>query len=135
MVALGAGIDFINKIGIERIYAHEQELCDLFVTGVASIPGVELIAYNLSIAEHTGTLSRVPLVSFNISGLNSTETAEKLSNAGFALRGGLHCAYLTHRKLGTLENGVVRFAPSIFNTKREILAFVKVIEHIRQSSL
>jgi len=58
------------------------------------------------------------------------QVAEKLSEEGFALRGGLHCAPLTHRALGTTEKGTVRFSPSIFNTRKQIEEFAKSVEKI-----
>ena len=38
----------------------------------------------------------LPIVLFNIQGMTSMETAQELSDNGFALRGGLHCAPLVH---------------------------------------
>ena len=61
-----------------------------------------------------------PLVPFNIEGVPSGEASALLSDMGFYMRGGLHCAPLAHKKLGTLETGVVRFAPSAFNTPEDV---------------
>jgi selenocysteine lyase/cysteine desulfurase len=138
-IALGAGIDFINKLGINRIYAHERGLCELFMREIAKINGkkankmTKKVRLYFDVAEfgNVGELPmRTPVVPFNVSGMNSSETADLLSEAGFALRGGLHCAYLAHKKLNTLETGVVRFAPSVFNSRREVLALVKAIGKI-----
>jgi cysteine desulfurase family protein len=124
-IALGAGIDFVCKLGTERIFAHERELCELFLREVSAIPKVERYFDNLE--------NRTPLVPFNIAGMDSSRAADLLSDAGFALRGGLHCAFLAHKKLGTLECGVVRFAPSVFNTRREVTALVRAIKRIAAS--
>ena len=46
---------------------------------------------------------------------------------GFCMRGGLHCAPLAHKKLGTLEEGTVRFAPAAFNTQDEVNALTRAL--------
>ena len=73
---------------------------------------------------------RVPLVPFNITGMDSAEVAGLFSNEGFLLRGGFHCAFWAHKKMGTQDIGAVRFAPSAFTTKSEVLAFIKAVNKI-----
>ena len=58
----------------------------------------------------------------------------ELSEAGFALRGGFHCAYPAHRKIGTSEQGAVRFSPSVFSTAAEVMALVKAVGKIAAKS-
>ena len=53
-----------------------------------------------------------------------------LNKRGFALRGGMHCSYLAHKKLGTSEQGVVRFSPSIMNTVDEVDLLARTIRKI-----
>ncbi|MBR1624160.1 MAG: aminotransferase class V-fold PLP-dependent enzyme, partial [Clostridia bacterium] len=50
------------------------------------------------------------IVLLNIKGKQSAETADELSQKGVFVRGGLHCAPLMHRWLGTIERGAVRFS-------------------------
>lgn len=64
--------------------------------------------------------SFVPVLSFNIKGYNSEDVASFLNKKGFALRAGLQCAPLAHKKIGTLSSGTVRFSPSIFNKIQEV---------------
>ncbi|MCL1904471.1 MAG: aminotransferase class V-fold PLP-dependent enzyme [Oscillospiraceae bacterium] len=125
VIALGAGIDFINKTGINRIYSHERELCKLFINEVSKIKMVKLYhgKFNTNL---------VPIVPFNVEGVESFKTANILSEAGFCLRGGLHCSFLAHKKLNTLETGVVRFAPSVFNTKREVLSLTRHVKKLAE---
>ncbi|MCL1867138.1 MAG: aminotransferase class V-fold PLP-dependent enzyme [Oscillospiraceae bacterium] len=125
IIALGAGIDFINKTGVEHIRAHETGLCQLFIESLQNEKRVKFYADRLADFD-----KRVPLVSFNIDGLQSAETAGMLSDAGFALRGGLHCSSLAHKKMNTSETGTVRFAPSVFNTKREVLLLVREVKRL-----
>lgn len=124
IIALGGGIDFVNSKGISRIFNHEAMLCNHFINGLREING--------TIIYRTGGLSYVPLVSFNIDGLHSQETTAILDKAGFALRGGLHCAGLAHRSIGTADTGTVRFAPSAFNSLSEVNL---LLNSIKKSSI
>ena len=58
------------------------------------------------------------------------ETAQELSDNGFALRGGLHCAPLVHERLDTLDIGGVRFSPGTFNTQAEAVYFINTVKKI-----
>ena len=60
------------------------------------------------------------MLSMNVVGRRSEETAQALNRRGIAVRAGLHCAPSAHRRFGTLETGTVRFSPSVFTTREEI---------------
>lgn len=115
ILGLGAGIDFVLKMGEENIYNYENKLKKRFLERIQHIDGIRIYTSE----------NGAPIVSFNLYGVDSAEFAEKLNKAGFALRGGLHCSFLMHTKIGTIEQGTVRFAPSVMNTQREVdmLAF------------
>lgn len=117
IIGLGAGIDFVKKKTPERIFKHETELCRRLEEGIADIPGIKLY----------GCKRRVPIVSFNIGEYSSQAVSARLSDKGFALRGGLHCAALAHRSLGTLEQGTVRFSPSAFNTSEQVSRLISAV--------
>lgn len=68
-----------------------------------------------------------PVLSFNLEGKKSEETAALLSQAGVAVRAGLHCAPCAHRQLRTLPHGTVRMAPSLFTTDEEIEKTCKIL--------
>ena len=70
------------------------------------------------------------VISFNVRGLSSGETAGLLDGAGIAVRGGLHCAPAIHRHMGTLETGAVRVSPGAFSTPRDADAFLKAMRVI-----
>lgn len=72
----------------------------------------------------------VGVVSFNIGELDSAYVANKLDEAGFAVRSGLHCAPLTHRYLGTSKQGAVRVSIGIDNTQKEVFALLSEIEKL-----
>lgn len=124
-IALGAGVAFVSEKGISTIYEHEWTLCSYAHSQLKKIRDVILYG--------SFTRKNVPLFSFNIRGLAADKTAELLSDSGYYLRGGFHCAYLAHRKLGTLESGTVRFAPSVYTTKGEVNGFIRAVRRIAAS--
>ena len=126
VIALGEGVDFVSRLTPEKILDHELALCERFCAGAEKINGVRL--YN-----RITPLNRelyAPVVSFNIGGVPSTEGAAMLSANGFYMRGGLHCAPLAHKKLGTIDGGTIRFSPSAFNTVREVDMLLRALERI-----
>lgn len=123
-LSVGAGIDFINNLGIENIHKHENMLCNLFIDEVSKLKQYKI--YREQYTEY------IPVVSFNHNKCIANELAEYLSDSGFALRGGLHCSGMAHRQLGTLPEGTVRFSPSVFNTSEDVRQLVKALENFKQ---
>lgn len=122
-IALGAGVSFVREKTIERIHNHEHELCRYFFEEMKSNMKVRLYSKDFG-------SDRVPIVPFNIIGHDSTETAALLNNEGFFLRGGFHCAFFAHKRMGTTESGAVRFAPSVFTSRAEVTAFVRTVNRL-----
>lgn len=91
-IALGRGVEFVNSKGIDRIYAHEMSLCDLFIKRVENIEKIRVY--------RPEKVKSLPVVSFTAGDENSSVTADMLSKNGFYLRGGLHCNFLAHKKAG-----------------------------------
>ncbi|MCM1579201.1 MAG: aminotransferase class V-fold PLP-dependent enzyme [Ruminococcus sp.] len=122
IASLGAGMDFINRVGIDNIRRCEECLCGLFISRLRDNPYVKI--YRRPGAEY------LPIVLFNIDGFAPEETAAYLNGRGFALRGGLHCSPLAHTAIGTFPLGGVRFSPSCFNTPREIMSLAGAVERM-----
>ncbi len=117
--SVGAGLRFLGGKGLKMVFGHETHLCELFIKGIGAVPGVTVYRREKP--------SYVPIVSFNAEGSAPEETAEYLSREGFGLRAGLHCAPLAHNSNGT-PNGTVRFAPSVFNSDREVMLLVQTVK-------
>ena len=120
IMGLGAGIGFVKKKTPAAIMSREAALVKRFEEGVSGIEGIKLYPCE----------ERVPISSFNLREMDSQALSMKLSDRGFALRGGLHCAGLAHRSLGTLTQGTVRFSPGAFNTPKEVDALVNAVRDI-----
>ncbi len=118
------GIETINKVGIKTIASHEFEITRNIYRQLRSNNRIKLYTGFPDERYH------VPVLSFNIIGLDSGYVVDKLSQSGFALRGGLHCAPLAHLSKGTQEIGTVRLCPSMFTTIRESNELCKAIFNI-----
>lgn len=122
IIALGYGLDFVNKIGVEKIYNHEKKLTEYLNENLETIRNISL--YN------NGYEKCVPILSFNIKNIHSEEVALKLSELNIAVRAGLHCAPLAHKKMDTVESGTVRISPSVFTQKKDIDFLIKCVRKI-----
>ncbi len=122
-ISLGAGVDFVRSKGFDVIYNHEMKLSRSFYEGLTKISGVKLYT---PFPNH----GYAPVIPFNIGTLTSEEASARLSRAGFCLRGGFHCAYPVHIKIGTAETGAVRFSPSVFSTANEVQSLLKTVNRI-----
>ena len=78
--------------------------------------------------------NRVPIISFNIEGVDSSQVADRLwVEYEIAVRSGIHCAPLLHQALGTAKQGTVRFSFSRFNTAKDVAFALKAVQKIRDS--
>lgn len=112
IAGLRAGMEFIRRTGMNKIYRHEMGLINWCVDMLDKMPFAQ--RYNdLSIP---GSL---PVLSFNVKGALSEDVGEYLAKRNIAVRCGLHCAPSAHDKMGT-KDGTVRIVPSYFTTRKEI---------------
>lgn len=118
IMSMKAGMEFVRKIGIERIFSHEDRICRRFVSELEKSPKITI--YRQKNVEY------VPIVSFSVEGKPSERVAEELGLEGFCLRAGYHCAAMAHSALGT-KNGTVRFSPSIFSREEDAAALARLI--------
>ena len=106
-----AGMQAVERLGMETIAAREAALAKKCAAGLEKL-GMEVFT-----GENQGGT-----VSFR-AGCGCEEAAQMLSDRGFALRAGLHCAPLAHRSAGTLETGTVRLSLGFDTTREDIEAF------------
>ena len=118
------GVRFLQAHG-DEIRLKEEALTKKLRNSLSQLNGVTL---------YGPTDNTVGIVSFNVDGLRSGETADALNRAGVGMRAGLHCAPLMHRALGTLETGVVRASPGFFNTEAEIERTAGFVETLAKAS-
>lgn len=123
IAGLRAGIEYVEKHGVLNIYkkemAHALYLYDL----LSKIHGVTLYTKRPA-------AGYVPVISYNIDGLTSTEASTLLDARGFALRGGLHCSPAAHTRFGTLSVGMIRASFGVFNTKNDAALLAQAVKSI-----
>ncbi|GBF11467.1 aminotransferase class V-fold PLP-dependent enzyme [Tepidibacillus sp. HK-1] len=124
IVGLGAGIDYIEQQGIEKLKNREWQLTQYLLKGLEQIPQVKWYGPDLHI-------ERVPVVSLQIEGLDSNEVATVLdSHYQIAVRSGFHCAPLAHEICHTESSGLVRVSLGHTNTEKEIDTLLNALKEI-----
>lgn len=123
IAGLYAGIKFIEETGIENIRKHELELTEALLKELKTREYI--ILYGKNDMENRGAV-----VSLNVDGIDSSDTASMLNSKGIAVRNGYHCAPLVHEIIKTQNKGTVRISPGYFNTFEEIEQLVKVLDEI-----
>lgn len=126
IVGLGAGIRYILEKGIENIRKHEEDLTEYMLKELIGIKKVKIYGTQNS-------KKQASVISLNIGELDSSEVSYILDQAfDIAVRSGLHCSPLSHKTLGTLEQGTVRFSIGCFNTKSDIDKAIEAIKKISE---
>lgn len=124
ILGLIGGLRFVQKTGIRQIARQEDALYQKLRRNLSSVPGVTLFG-NAAACQNAA-----PVLSFQVRGQTGEETASRLADMGFALRGGLHCSPLAHQKMGTLELGTARAGIGFFNTGEQIDALSNAVERL-----
>lgn len=121
-VGLGAAVEYLSKLGVERVLAHEQELTGLCLDRLEALDDVTL--YGPRNPEVRGAV-----VAFNVRGLHPHDGAALLDQDGIAVRAGHHCAMPLMRKLGIV--GTLRASFSVFNTADEIDLLARSVSNLK----
>ncbi|MCW6038019.1 SufS family cysteine desulfurase [Spirulina subsalsa FACHB-351] len=117
-IALGAAIDYLTQIGMERIHAYEEDLTAHLFAKLAEIPDLQTYGPQPT-PEGKG---RASLAAFNVAGLNASDLSTLLDHEGVAIRSGHHCTQPLHRLLGV--TGSARASLYFYNTHAEIDRFI-----------
>ena len=126
IAGLHAALGFLNETGTDTIHKKEIALMRRFLDGISDIPSVKL--YGDFNTDH-----RAAVVSLNLGDYDSSEVSDELSYTyGIATRPGAHCAPLMHQSMGTVDQGMVRFSFSWFNTEEEIDAAIRALHELAE---
>jgi cysteine desulfurase/selenocysteine lyase len=127
LAGLDAGVEFIEKAGIQNIRKKKDDLIKRLYDGISGNK-------NIKIYSPENTEENSGIVAFNIAGMDSTEVSYLLDKQfGIACRSGLHCAPMAHTHFGTLSSGIVRLSVGFFNTTDEIDFTVRVINMLAEN--
>jgi cysteine desulfurase/selenocysteine lyase len=110
-VGLTAAIEYLEKLGMARVAAHEGALCRQAIEALSAIAGVRV--YGPPVSEPRGSV-----VAFSVRNLHPHDVAALLDAEGIAVRAGHHCAQPLMRCLGVV--GTSRASFSVFNSPDDV---------------
>ncbi len=116
-------IEYIEKIGLENILKHEQELTEYALNKLVEIDYVKLYGPK-------GAKDRTGIISFNVENVHPHDVATILDQDGIAVRSGHHCCQPLMRYLGV--PATVRASFYVYNDKSEVDAFVDGLKDVRK---
>ena len=120
-IGLGAAIDYLQGLGLERIAAHEQELLAYATGRLQAIPGLRLI----------GTArDKASVLSFVLDGIHPHDIGSILDHDGVVVRAGHHCAQPVMTRFGI--PATTRASLAYFNTKADVDALVSGILKVQE---
>jgi cysteine desulfurase/selenocysteine lyase len=120
-IALGAAIDYLNLIGLEKVARHEHELARYAYERLREIDGLHILG---PAPDH-----RAGLVSFTLEQPHPHDIAQLLDEQGIAVRAGHHCTWPLHDRLGISASTRASFY--LYNTPAEVDLLVEVVGQIR----
>jgi cysteine desulfurase, sufS subfamily len=118
---LACALDYVTALGMDAIYAHEQELVRYALEQMRAIPGMRIIG---------GAAHRDAVISFLVGDIHHLDMGTLLDRLGIAVRTGHHCAEPLMRRMGV--EGTVRASFALYNTKEEVDALVAGIDRVRK---
>ncbi len=122
-VGLGAALNYLTKIGMGKIHAHEEILVERALTGLQNISGVEIIGSKSS-------QNRGSAISFTIEGVHPHDVGQVLDDLGIAVRTGHHCAWPLMQELKL--NATTRASFYLYNTPEEVDVFLDGINQVKK---
>lgn len=123
IAGLLAGVRYVRERGVGNICLRERQLTLMAAELLRELPGVHVYA-EPGLRDQTGVLS------FTAEGWDCETLAEKLAEAGIALRAGLHCSPMAHRTAGTLSSGTLRVSFSDFSTPQDVGRFFEEVKRL-----
>jgi cysteine desulfurase/selenocysteine lyase len=122
-VGLGAAVDYLSVVGMDRINAHEHKLTAAAIKGLLEIPGVRIVG-------PTSTESRGGAVAFVIDGVHPHDAGQVLDNQGVEVRVGHHCAWPLHRRLGIPAS--IRASFYLYNDLDDVTALLDGVRETKR---
>ncbi|MBN8582117.1 MAG: cysteine desulfurase [Anaerolineae bacterium] len=121
-IGFGAAVDYLAKIGMKDIAAHEHEITEYALERLEEIPGVKLFGPS---ADKKGGVA-----AFTLDGVHPHDVAQILDQDGVAVRAGHHCAQPLHEKFGIPATSRASFY--LYSTKEEVDLLVKGLYKVKE---
>ncbi|HEV2351102.1 MAG TPA: cysteine desulfurase [Terriglobia bacterium] len=121
VIGFGAGIDYVNRVGLENIAAYEHTLLTYATEQLTKIPGLRII----------GTAKeKAAVLSFVLMGIHPHDAGTILDQEGIAVRTGHHCAQPVMQRFGI--PATTRASLAFYNTKEEVNALVVGVKKVTE---
>ena len=121
-VGLGAAVDYLSAIGMDRVAAHEHALVEHALGRLARVEGLRVLG-------PTEAVDRGGAISFELAGVHPHDVSQVLDSLGIAVRAGHHCAKPAHARLGVQSSTRASFY--LYTTVEEVDAFVEALDRVR----
>jgi cysteine desulfurase/selenocysteine lyase len=118
-IGLGAALDYISAVGLDRINAHEHDLLQYGTAALREVPGLRLIGT----APH-----KASILSFVIEGVHPHDIGTIVDQEGVAIRTGHHCAQPVMERF--CVPATARASLAMYNTRCEIDALVGALRRV-----
>ncbi|MBE9373489.1 cysteine desulfurase [Saccharopolyspora sp. HNM0983] len=122
-VGLGAAVDYLSVVGVERIAEHEHRLTELALHELGQVEGVRIVG-------PAGTENRGGAVSFVIDGVHPHDAGQVMDDQGVEVRVGHHCAWPLHRRMGV--PATIRASFYLYNELDEVKALVDAVRRAQR---
>ena len=123
VVGLGAAVEYLDSLGMDNVFAHEQEITSYALQELGKLTGVHIVG-------PTTPENRGSAISFTIDGIHSHDIGQFLDDDGIAVRVGHHCAEPLHTHFGL--SGTTRASFYIYNTLDEVDRLVDGITRVQK---
>ena len=118
-VGLAAAVNYLEKLGMERVRAHEQALTAYMLERLAQVPGLRVVG-------PPSAKLRGGLASFTIEGIHPHDVAELCDRGGVCIRAGHHCAQPLMRCLGV--SATARASVGVYNDRADVDALIDALQ-------
>ncbi len=120
-IGLGAAVEWLQELGMDRVHAHEQALTNRLLAGLAERPWVRVVG-------PVDGVDRGGAVSFLVDGVHAHDVGQVLDDQGVEARVGHHCAWPLHRRMRAAAT--TRASLAAYTTPAEVDVFLTALDRV-----
>jgi cysteine desulfurase/selenocysteine lyase len=114
-IGLGVAVDYLSKLGMAEVHAHEQAIVRYAMEQLSEIKGLRILGPSAN--------ERGGVVAFTVEGIHPHDISQVLDRDGIAIRAGHHCCMPLHDRLGIVASARASFY--VYNTEEEVDLLVR----------
>jgi len=123
VIGFGAALDYLDKIGMDKVREHEMELTKYALDKLSQMKGIVLYGPK-------DVTKRGGVISFNLGDIHPHDLATIIDEDGIAIRSGHHCAQVLMERLDVSATSRASFY--IYNTKEEVDVFIRSLNRAKE---